>query len=80
MHARFSLASALSVARLPWLWQTGEVKDIAKQVAEVLAYASGNVHENLSHIGARWLTIVKRGYALYKLESIVAGMRLSSDR
>jgi HKD family nuclease len=77
MHARFSLASALSVARLPWLWQTGEVEDIAKQVAEVLAYASGNVHENLSHIGARWLTIVKRGYALYKLQSIVAGMSVA---
>jgi hypothetical protein len=74
MHARFSLASALSVARLPWLWQTGEVEDIAKQVAEVLAYASGNVHENLSHIEARWLTIIRRGYALYKFESIVAKM------
>ena len=33
-------ASALIVARLPWLWQTGGNEEIARQVAEVFAYTS----------------------------------------
>jgi hypothetical protein len=75
-HARFSLASALSVARLPWLWQTGEVQEIAKQVAEVLAYTSGNMHTNWNQIEARWRTLIRRGYALSQLEMIVAEMKI----
>ncbi len=39
-HARFDLASALGVARLPWLWQTGGNERVAKEIAEVFALTS----------------------------------------
>jgi HKD family nuclease len=76
MHARFSLASALSVARLPWLWQTGEVQEIARQVAGVLAHASGSLRPNGRQIESQWLTLIRRGYALSQLEPIVAEMKI----
>ena len=39
-HALFDLASALGVARLPWLWQTGGNRRIAKEIAEMLTLTS----------------------------------------
>ena len=78
MHARFSLASALSVARLPWLWQTGGIQEIGNQVAEVLAYASGNMYPDWTQIEARWLTLIRRGCALNQLERIVWEMKVGT--
>jgi HKD family nuclease len=75
-HARFNLAAALSVARLPWLWQTGGDQEIAKQVAAVLAYASGNLQPNLSQIESRWISLIRRGYALRQLTGVLADIKI----
>ena len=75
-HARFNLAAALSVARLPWLWQTGGPDLISKQVAAVLSCVSGGPGLNISQIEARWITLIRRGYALSQLAKSIAGITI----
>ena len=67
-HARFDLASALGVARLPWLWQTGGNERIVKEIAEVFALTSGGDDIDVEVIERRWRTLIRRGYALDRME------------
>jgi hypothetical protein len=67
-HARFMLASVLGVARLPWLWQTGGNKQIARQVSDALACMRGAEQVPWSHVESRWLKLIRRGYALNRLQ------------
>jgi hypothetical protein len=76
-QAKFVLASALSAARLPWLWQTGSNDEIAKQVAEVFAHTTDTTNLDWSSIEDRWLTLIRRGYALSRLKTAMAGENLS---
>ena len=73
-HARFDLASALSVARLPWLWQTGGNEQIAKEIAEVFAHTSRGKDPDWKSIEHRWLTLIRRGYALNHLQKAIASV------
>jgi hypothetical protein len=75
-HARFLLASVLSVARLPWLWQTGGNEEIARQVAEVFAYTSADESLDWNAIEHRWVKLIRRGYALNRLQKAIAGERV----
>lgn len=75
-HARFVLAAALSVARLPWLWQTGSNEEIARQVAEALACTPSNETTEWDQIECRWLALIRRGYALNRLQHAVAHLKL----
>ena len=73
-HARFDLASALSVARLPWLWQSGGNEQIAKEIAEVFAHTSRGENLDWKSIEHRWLTLIRRGYALNRLQNAIASV------
>lgn len=74
-HTRFVLASVLSIARLPWMWQTGGNPAIAKQVADVFGYTS-NQFVNWSEIERNWVTMVRRGYALQRLQAAIVGRNI----
>jgi hypothetical protein len=73
-HALFVLASVLSVARLPWLWQAGGNKQIAKQVASALTCMSGSEDLPWNEIEGRWLTLIRRGYALNRLQVAISSL------
>ena len=66
-HARFALASVLSVARLPWLWGAGDSGKIAAKLTEILANTTKlSVVEAISwkDLENKWLRMIRRGYAL----------------
>jgi hypothetical protein len=65
------------VARLPWLWRTGSNDDIARQVAEVFAHTSDLETLDWSSIEDRWLTLIRRGYALNRLKEAIAGENIA---
>ncbi len=79
-HARFDLASALGVARLPWLWQTGGNEQIAKEIAEVFAHTSPAEGLDWRSIKHRWLTLIRRGYALNRLQKAIASVDVAELR
>jgi hypothetical protein len=79
-HARFNLASALGVARLPWLWQTGGNEHIAKEIAEVFVHTAPGDDLDWQVIERRWLTLIRRGYALGQMEQAAAGVDLHELR
>jgi hypothetical protein len=65
----FVLASVMSVSRLPWLWQTGGNNNIAKQVADALVCMADRDTFHRVEIEERWLTLIRRGFALNRLET-----------
>ena len=75
-HTRFALACALAVARLPWIWQTGDSREIARQVADVFAHTSDRGDADWQTLEKRWLTLVRRGYALGLLNSAIKGINI----
>ena len=75
-HARFDLASALGVARLPWLWQTDGNERVAKEIAEVFALTSRSEDIDVKVIERRWRTLIRRGYALGLMEQAAFGVGL----
>jgi hypothetical protein len=75
-HARFNLAAALSVARLPWLWQTGGPDAISKQVAAVFSCVPGSPELDIRQIEARWIRLIRRGYVLSQLAESIAGIKI----
>jgi hypothetical protein len=74
-HTRFVLASVLSLARLPWLWQTGGNEAIARHVADVFAYTSSQ-DVDWALIERSWLRMARRGYALQGLQVAIADWNL----
>ena len=70
-HTRFALACILAVARLPWIWQTGGPREIARQVADVFAHTSDRVDADWQSIEKRWLTLIRRGRALGLLHNAI---------
>ena len=71
-HALFDLACTLGVARLPWLWQTGGNRRIAKEIAAMIAATSQGDDVDWRKLERRWLTLIRRGYALNQLQKAVA--------
>jgi len=73
-HIRFMLAQILSVARLPWLWESSSLEEISYDLKELL-FASSNIDSNSfwQECGERWVTIMRRGVALRKLENALSG-------
>ena len=76
-HTRFDLASALGVARLPWLWQTDGNERVAKEIAEVFALTSRGDDIDGKVIERRWLTLIRRGYALGLMEQAAVAVGLA---
>ena len=79
-HVLFDLASAIGVARLPWLWQTGGNRRIAEQMEELLKLTSIGDDFNLRSVDRRWRTLIRRGYALCQLEQAIAAVEFGELR
>ena len=71
-HALFALASAIGVAQLPWLWQTGGNRSVAKEMQELLALTSRVDDLDMPTVDHRWRTLIRRGCALSQLERAIA--------
>lgn len=73
-HARFSLAAALAVARLPWLWDGVDDELVSRELADLLAHTnSAGSSVDYDETGASWLRLVQRGHALRRMEQALAG-------
>lgn len=74
-RARFQLAAALGVARLPWLWDGIDIDVICSELAKALVYVTPpNQDPSADHGSAQWFDLFKRGHALRRLERAVIGM------
>jgi hypothetical protein len=69
--ARFHLAVALAVGRLPWLWDVGDDKAVAKEL-EVLLATTGMPDVTAETVRIAWAKTLRRGHALVRLEREVA--------
>ena len=81
--ARFSLAAALAVARLPWLWCGGSQEEISKELAVLLAHmADGGLdhQEGTDWAEGQWGRLNQRGQALCCLETAVRSTSLEAIR
>jgi hypothetical protein len=76
-HSRFALASALAIARLPWLWDGLDDESVCRELAELLAYttpsSASGVTEGVDAVGVAWLQLLRRGHALRRLELSLVG-------
>jgi len=80
---RFKLAAALAVARLPWLWQTEDLGEIAKELDVLLPHTadpSRNPDEIKVFAEAEWNLLMQRGHALRYLEAVVCDLTPASIR
>ena len=76
----FGLAAVQGIARLPWLWQAGGRERIGAEMMEMVRYAWGREGVDWRGIRQRWLRLVRRGYALERLERAVAGVEIGELR
>ena len=77
--ARFTLAAALAVARLPWLWHGGSQEEIENELAVLLAHTTeGGLdrEERTRWAEAEWRRLIQRGQALRCLEAAIHGTSL----
>ena len=75
-HARFALANALSVARLPWLWQGGDQEEIARNLGLLISHtakADVNRDEYLEGASLAWHDLLRCGAALRRFEEAISG-------
>jgi hypothetical protein len=75
-HARFALTAALAIARLPWLWDEVDDKEVCRELAELLANTedvTDGIASSVDRLGERWFQVVQRGHALRRLESALTG-------
>ncbi len=79
-HVRFELASALGVARFPWLWQDGGNEQISHEISELLRHTVRGSCPDWTNVERRWLTLVRRGRALHRLESAIARIGIAKLR
>lgn len=71
-HARLSLGAALAIARLPWLWDAADDRDVCRELADLLANTTPDAEqtqESIDIIGDRWLQLLQRGHAMRRLEA-----------
>jgi hypothetical protein len=78
--ARFHLAVALAVARLPWLWDTGDETAVAKELEVLLAHTGVPGASNAAPIREAWERMLRRGHALLRLEDAAKAVPLAELR
>ena len=81
--ARFKLAAALAVARLPWLWQSEDLNGIAEELGSLLTHTADpglSPEEIKGRAEAEWNLLMHRGHALRRLESAVSNTTPASIR
>ncbi|HQO62973.1 MAG TPA: hypothetical protein PK528_05125 [Syntrophorhabdus sp.] len=70
----FTLAKTLAVARLPWLWQAGELEMIGQEIGAMLTYSGGILSaDNLKRFEQAWISLMRTGEALRALEEALKG-------
>ena len=79
-HALFGLASALGMARLPWLWGIGDEKRVAREAIEMIAHTSEGDGRDWRTFERRWSRLARRGYALRQLERAVSRVEMRELR
>jgi hypothetical protein len=75
-HARLSLGAALAIARLPWLWDAADEREVCRELADLLAQTTPDAEQtqdDIDTIGDRWLQLLQRGHALRRLEAALVG-------
>lgn len=80
---RFTLAAALAVARLPWLWCGGSQEEISKELAVLLAHMAESGldrHESTDWAEGQWERLNQRGQALRCLETALRSTSLEAIR
>lgn len=77
-RARFTLARALSAARLPELWHGGSFEEIERELAEVLRSSHQSVDP--VQVVTLWRNTVAQGEALRALEGLLATSGLAKLR
>lgn len=79
-QALFELASALGMARLPWLWGIGDEERVARKMVEMLSCTSEGDGRDWRMFERRWARLVARGYALTQLEGAVSAVGMGELR
>ena len=77
--ARFNLAAALAVGRLPWLWHGASQEDIGEELKVLLRHTAEDGMDGEEHTGwaeAAWKRLTQRGQALRCLEATIRGTSL----
>jgi hypothetical protein len=75
--ARFRLAAAMAVARLPWLWDGMDDREVRRELADLLRHTVSSPERaarELDAVDETWLLLLQRGHALRRLEAAVAGL------
>ncbi len=75
-HARLSLGAALAIARLPWLWDAADEREVCRELADLLTHTTPDAEQtqdDIDTIGDRWLQLLQRGHALRRLEAALVG-------
>lgn len=78
--ARFHLAVALAVARLPWLWDTGDEATVARELAILLAHTGVPEEIHAARVRTAWEWMLRRGHALLRLEEAAKAVPLAELR
>ena len=79
--ARFHLAAALAVARLPWLWDAGDESAVGRELEVLLAHTGTSDGRNdVARIRAAWERMLRRGHALLRLEEAVRNITMRELR
>jgi hypothetical protein len=78
--ARFHLAVALAVARLPWLWDSGDEKAVARELEVLLAHTGKPEEHSAALMRAAWERMLRTGHALMRLEGAASAVPLDGLR
>lgn len=78
--ARFNLAVALAVARLPWLWDTGDEAAVARELEILLAHTGVTEASSAAPVREAWARMMRRGHALLRLEEAAKAVPLAALR
>jgi len=75
-HARFFLGSALSIARMSWLWDGLDQDELSRAFAELLIQSGISGESQLDAFTQQWVLLVRRGHALRRFEAAVLGLNV----
>ncbi|MYD93801.1 MAG: hypothetical protein F4Y02_08930 [Chloroflexi bacterium] len=80
---RFKLAAALAVGRMPWLWHSEDLDELAAELGILLTHTAEprlSPEEIMVCAEAEWKQLMQRGHALRRFESAVSNMSPDSIR
>jgi hypothetical protein len=71
---RLLLSQVLSVARLPWLWESSDPQKIAEELSDILMSSTENADDMFwNEMEKRWVDLMRQGHALKMLEYALEG-------